>query len=53
LSTAVTLATKSDIAVLVLGDSEKTCGEWGDRSGDNASTHVAEVTYQRFSPTNV
>jgi len=29
---AVALAQKSAMALLVLGDSEKSCGEWGDRS---------------------
>lgn len=29
---AVTLANQSSMALLVLGDSEKSCGEWGDRS---------------------
>ena len=29
---AVALANRSGLALLVLGDSERSCGEWGDRS---------------------
>jgi hypothetical protein len=28
---AVALASRSAMAVVVMGDSEKSCGEWGDR----------------------